>query len=677
MLLALVTLATLTTQSVALDERGEIWRLDPSGDRVTVIDAKTAKPGRSVDVGFTPSAIAAGAGRVYVLGGGNVVAIDAAGGKVGPKVRLTGATDLVMNGGRLFAILSAALAELDPSTLKKKKTLPVPGGRSVHLLPGAGDVFVTASRREWAIHTLEPAPRLLTTGTGPPPQWIDPAGQIGVRVRALKEATEGGPWRSELFSLQSGKRLALFPPGHWGFHPDFPYAALAADDRRIGLVDLYTYELEIVHPKGSLPVGGKSPVSPATLDVHLLPKSGVTCLVPPAPAYANPIALPLEKLKHNEPRVAFTTLPPTAAPVGRPFRYVPKTNRKARVGLARSPEGAAFSGGAFTWKPKLEDIGRSVGVTFTADAGKAQAIQKVEFFVGARSVRIGRSPRFRHSTDGKWLYAVESGRPPVLVSVDLMKGRVHRVKLEGTSTPNPMAIGDASGTVYVGTSGSEILRVSLRSHRAQSPIKTNYKNCSSILTATKGKTILVQCQNPKTFAQAVYLLSGRRLTPIEGFTTLTEAAITPDGKTILWGAMVFRIKGSKAVQEPAPVAPRPPVFSPELPPIPVPLVQVSGDGKVFAFGAKLYASDLKTEIENSPPAPTVLDRTRGRYLRMEKDGSLTVWTLGRKKVSHRVGLGFIPLPGGKRDRPTGLFLSSTPNAIILTTRTGVVIVDLP
>ena len=83
------------------------------------------------------------------------------------------------------------------------------------------------------------------------------------------------------------------------------------------------------------------------------------------------------------------------------------------------------------------------------------------------------------------------------------------------------------------------------------------------------------------------------------------------------------------------------------------------------------------EIPNEPPVPTVLDRTKGRLVRLEGDRSLTVWTIGRKKYSHKVSLGFITLPGGKRDRITGLFLTGSPNAIILTTTVGVVIVDLP
>ena len=175
----------------------------------------------------------------------------------------------------------------------------------------------------------------------------------------------------------------------------------------------------------------------------------------------------------------------------------------------------------------------------------------------------------------------------------------------------------------------------------------------------------------------VCLLSGRGMTPITGISSIAAAAISPNGGTIYWGSKIYRIRGSKAVADNSPVTPKMPTVNPDLPPIQIPLIQVSGDGKTDAYGTKLYTSNLKTEIPNEPETPTVLDRTKGRLVRMERDKSLTVWSIGQKKPSHKVRLDFIPLPGGDRDRITALYLTGTPNAIILTTNTGVVILDLP
>ena len=165
---------------------GSVWVADQARGRVLRIDPRSRRrAGRAVRIGGGPLALAVGEGGVWVADGdGNVRSIDPRTGTVRPGgVRVVGANGLAVGAGGVWVTsrIAGTLTRIDPVTRRP--------GRPIRVGAGAADVVV-ANGAVWVANSADGTISRVDPATGRAAAAV-PSGASGVLALA---ADDGGLW---------------------------------------------------------------------------------------------------------------------------------------------------------------------------------------------------------------------------------------------------------------------------------------------------------------------------------------------------------------------------------------------------------------------------------------------------------------------------------------------------
>jgi ABC-type transport system substrate-binding protein/DNA-binding SARP family transcriptional activator/DNA-binding beta-propeller fold protein YncE len=182
--------------SVAL-ERDSLW-VAPSLGRLTRLDATTGRRlGPEIDLGSSPTAVAAGGGAVWAVDNGSAVfRVDPVTGVVEAIRVAEGPTDIALTGGSAWVTheLDDSVVRLDASTGTVRDRIAV-GRRPAGVTVGAGAVWV-ANTGDGTVSRVDPRSGRVTDTIeigGSPQDLVFADGRLWVSVRPRRPVPEEAP----------------------------------------------------------------------------------------------------------------------------------------------------------------------------------------------------------------------------------------------------------------------------------------------------------------------------------------------------------------------------------------------------------------------------------------------------------------------------------------------------